>query len=307
MNKFTMLVGVAGCGKSTLAEEFRKMGAFVVSSDAIRGELWGDENDQLHNQKVFEEAHRRIKYLLKSGYWVVFDATNLSARRRENFLKELRKFDCEKECVVILTPFDVIMERMEYRTRKVPAHIVHKQICSFQCPHYYEGWDSIKLIWDVTCINEDVNDYLKLCEMTKNDNHNHSTEMIMDHIDNAVLYFAINYSKRKDFDVKIVEDAIKYHDIGKPQTKVFHNAKGEPTEEAHYYGHQNYSAYLYLITHPDYMIHEERIRHRLDVANLIQFHMEHFFRAPEALHKFYTKIGFGKELEVIHTCDMEGH
>jgi hypothetical protein len=35
--------------------------------------------------------------------------------------------------------------------------------------------------------------------------------------------------------------------------------------------------------------------------------MEHFFRAPEALHKFYTKIGFGKELEIIHTCDMEGH
>lgn len=301
------MVGVAGSGKSTYAKKLEEKGAVVISSDAVREEIYGDASIQQNPVKVFNICYNRIKENLKNQKWVVFDATNLSARRRESFLKELRRFDCEKECVVIITPFDVIIERMEHRTRKVPAHIIYKQICSFQCPNYYEGWDSIKLIWDDTCANENIEDYLKLCETTKNDNHNHSTEMIMDHIDDAVLYFAINYSKRKDFDVEMVADAIKYHDIGKPQTKVFHNAKGEPTEEAHYYGHQNYSAYLYLITHPDFTTYEERIIHKLNVANLIQFHMEHFFRTPEALRKFYTKIGFEKELEIIHTCDMEGH
>lgn len=302
-----MMVGVAGSGKSTYAKKLEEEGAVVISSDAVREEIYGDASIQQNPVKVFNICHNRIKENLKNQKWVVFDATNLSARRRESFLKEIRRFDCEKECVVIITPFDVITERMEHRTRKVPAHIVHKQICGFQCPNYYEGWDSIKLIWDNTCLNENIEDYLKLCETTKNDNHNHSTEMIMDHIDNAVLYFAINYSKRKDFDVKMVADAIKYHDIGKPQTKVFHNAKGEPTEEAHYYGHQNYSAYIYLMTHMDLLYDEIYVDFVLGVANLIQFHMEHFFRTTEALHKFYTKIGFEKELKIIHTCDMEGH
>jgi hypothetical protein len=43
------------------------------------------------------------------------------------------------------------------------------------------------------------------------------------------------------------------------------------------------------------------------VANLIQFHMEHFFRTEENLQKFYDKTGLGKELFIIHDCDMAGH
>ena len=309
MNKplFTMLVGVAGSGKSTQARILEKHGAISVSSDAIRKELYGDENDQSHNQKVFEECHRRIKYLLKSGHWVVFDATNLSARRREAFLKQIRYFDCQKECIVMITPFETIMERMEKRERKVPMEVVHKQICGFQCPYYYEGWDKISIVWDLDCYDFLDEKYQRLCEETNNDNYHHSTETVSDHIDAAVLAFGINYSHREDIDFALIREVLEHHDIGKPQTKVFHNAKGEPTEEAHYYGHQNYSAYLYLIMHP-YLFPDEAIHNYVcRVANLIQFHMEHFFRTEENLQKFYDKTGFGKELDIIHDCDMAGH
>ena len=307
MNKFTMLVGVAGCGKSTYANILKKMGAKIVSSDAIRGELWGDENDQQNPQKVFEECHRRIKKLLREDNWVVFDATNLSARRRESFLKQIDKLANYKECIVILTPPEVIMERMEYRDRKVPEEVVHKQICGFQCPLYYEGWDDITLLWDSSCEFYDIDDYIWECHQVENDNKNHSTETIGDHIDASLFYFAANYGYRKDIDADLVAEAVKYHDVGKPQTKVFHNAKGIPTEEAHYYGHQNYSAYIYLMTHYSLLKDEDYTEKLCTVANLIQFHMEHFFRSPDSLKKFYEKIGLGKELAIIHKCDMAGH
>lgn len=307
MVKFIMMVGVAGSGKSTYAKGLESSGqALVVSTDAIRRELWGDENDQQNPAKVFEEAHRRIKYLLKSGHSVVFDATNLSARRREGFLKQLPK-DCYKECVVIITPPEVINVRMAYRDRKVPPEVVEKQIKSFQCPYYYEGWDDINVVWDFECMLEDSEKYFTLCEKTANDNHHHSTDNVNEHIDMATLYFAVNYAYRKDLDTKLIAEALRYHDIGKPQTKVFHNAKGEPTEEAHYYGHQNYSAYLYLMTHASLIYDEVRADEVLKVANLIQFHMEHFFRCDNALDKFKRKTGLGKELDVIHKCDMAGH
>lgn len=307
MSKFTMLVGVAGSGKSTFAQNLKTRGAYIVSSDAIRGELYGDENDQNHNQKVFEECHRRIKKGLQEDKWVVFDATNLSARRREAFLSQIQHFKCKKDCIVFITPYETILERMEKRERKVPAEVIHKQICGFQCPYYYEGWDEIRVIWDLDCYDFLDEKYQRLCEETNNDNYHHSTETVSDHIDAAVLAFGINYSHREDIDFELIKEVLKYHDIGKPQTKVFHNAKGEPTKDAHYYGHQNYSAYLYLITHPYIFATEEDCDLVCRTANLIQFHMEHFFRTEENLQKFYNKTGFGKELAIIHDCDMAGH
>lgn len=91
-----MMVGVAGSGKTTFAKKLEKRGAIVVSSDAIRKEFWNDESNQQKPHKIFEECHRRISYLLKEGYWVVFDATNLSARRREEFLKNFVKSNAKK-------------------------------------------------------------------------------------------------------------------------------------------------------------------------------------------------------------------
>ena len=45
INKFYMIVGIPGSGKSTIAEEIAlKEPAIIVSSDVIRGDLYGDES-----------------------------------------------------------------------------------------------------------------------------------------------------------------------------------------------------------------------------------------------------------------------
>ena len=56
MAKFIMLIGLPGSGKSYIAEKTKaKMkSVLVVSSDEIRKELFGDENDQQNPEKVFE-------------------------------------------------------------------------------------------------------------------------------------------------------------------------------------------------------------------------------------------------------------
>ena len=79
---FYMLVGISGSGKSShkFEEEVVK-----ISSDALRAELYGDENDQTHNAEIFNELHKRVIKHLKAGDNVVYDATNLSRRRRIAF------------------------------------------------------------------------------------------------------------------------------------------------------------------------------------------------------------------------------
>ena len=54
MNRFVMLVGPAGSGKSTVAKEMLSKDNFViVSSDSVREELFGDESIQGDPSHIF--------------------------------------------------------------------------------------------------------------------------------------------------------------------------------------------------------------------------------------------------------------
>ena len=96
MAMFIMLVGLPGSGKSTYAEKMRENGFHIHSSDSIREELTGDATSQDKNTDVFNELHKRIKDDLKNGISCVYDATNISMKRRKSFLEELEKYDCKK-------------------------------------------------------------------------------------------------------------------------------------------------------------------------------------------------------------------
>ena len=72
------MIGLSGSGKSTVAEEYaKKYDAKIISSDKIREELYGDENIQGDPNDVFRIVHERIFDLLKSGFSIIYDATNL--------------------------------------------------------------------------------------------------------------------------------------------------------------------------------------------------------------------------------------
>ena len=65
---FIVLVGLPASGKSTFAESISlnykhfECPCIVHSSDAIRKELWGSEEDQQHPEIVFEEMRQRLKH-----------------------------------------------------------------------------------------------------------------------------------------------------------------------------------------------------------------------------------------------------
>ena len=82
-----VMVGYPGSGKSTYAQQLaQKVGADIVSTDAIRKELYGDESIQGQWPEIEERLHQRMGDTLKGGRSVIMDATNLSPRNRE-FIK----------------------------------------------------------------------------------------------------------------------------------------------------------------------------------------------------------------------------
>ena len=310
MPKLIYMVGVAGSGKSTIAMRIAsqmKEEVVLLSSDTIRGEIYGDENCQRDPGRVFDIMHQRTVAALSQGISVVYDATNLSCKRRMNFLKSIAHIDCRKECVVVIATPEDIEARMKLRDRKVPMEVVHKQLCQFQCPNYYEGWDSVWIEYNSK--SEDCQaSYRQLwreCDIP-HDNPHHSLS-IVEHMNQAADIAEGFAWKDGELDLMSERWVARIHDIGKPRTKSFTDRNGNTTEIAHYIGHQNYSAYYSLIF--DGADFDIPLRDSLDNACLVQWHMEHYLRKGSALDKFYKMIGpkLEKRLKVLEKADKAAH
>lgn len=310
MTEFIMLVGIPASGKSTYAHELEKQGYHIYSSDAIRKELTGDSNSQNINNKVFKILHKRIKDDLKNGISCVYDATNTSMKRRIAFLNEIKKYECRKKCVLFVMPVEICKERNQTRERKVPDSVFDKMLKQFQCPYYYEGWDEIEIEWydgDVKPIEIDLN---------MNQDNKHHSLTLGEHMKKTREYVLnrINYPRMVFF-------AAGIHDIGKLYTKSFTDSKGNPSEDAHYYGHENYGAYMFLVMQ-NYGIsigeHEsaktslgER-RNILYISSLINWHMRPHtaWKQSEKARK-RDKMLIGEDMYddimLLHEADLAAH
>lgn len=279
----------------------------LLSSDAIRGEIYGDENCQRDPGRVFDIMHQRTVAALSKGISVIYDATNLSCKRRMNFLKSIAHIDCEKICVVVVTTPEDIAERMKSRDRKVPYIVVHKQLCQFQCPNYYEGWDKIEINYnsDTEACMASYRQLWAECDIP-HDNPHHSLS-VMEHMNKAAD--VMEELAWKDDDLHLFHDrwVARIHDVGKARTKSFTDRNGNSTEVAHYIGHQNYGAYYSLIFDNGSFTPLEK--DSLDNACLIQWHMEHYLRKGEALLKFYAMFPpkFRKRLKALEKADTSAH
>lgn len=272
MGIFYMFVGVSGCGKSTFSQQLAQIkGIEVFSSDTIRKELYGDETIQTYNQKVFEVLHKRVRAILKAGNSCVYDATNLSHKRRKNFLKSISDIkDVQKICYVVATPFETCIERDRSRERTVGEDIIRRQISQFQIPTWDEGWDNITVINPYDAEYKSIWDYFP-DEIIPHDCAPYHHENIGEHMVLSTKYLMDNF---KDYS-RALTIACSLHDIGKFYTKTFYDKKGNLTERARYYGHENWGAYLFISSKEYAEATDKEKEEKLDIAlYLIALHME---------------------------------
>ncbi len=298
MNNFIMLVGIPGCGKSTLTEKLASEGYAIHSSDALRNELNMHEGSQC--AYIFNLMHNNIKADMEAGKNIVYDATNLSRGRRISYLESIKKYNYKKICYLFIVPVDVCMERNAKRTgyARVPDEVYDRMLRDFDVPMYEEGWDEIvPILYD-----GEVNlDFGNLDEFSQNRHHSLSLGMHMK--------TSANYLKEKNAPQYLI-DMANMHDIGKFYTKKFENYKGESTEHAHFYGHEHYGAYIYLVY---WMKKKDRsFEEALYIAQLINWHMVHFLRwnkNPKLLEKDKKFISekFYNDLCLFHEADLYAH
>lgn len=286
---FVMLVGVPGSGKSTYATERGKdmINTKYFSSDAIRGEIYGDENCQNDPGRVFAIMQERTVEALKSGCDVIYDATNITRKNRKTILDMLPPY-VTKECVVVWAPIGVCIERDSKRDRTVGKEVIMKMLKRFEAPFYDEGFDIISV--QTSGYYPDVIEYFETYMNDLNIPHDnpHHTAGVAEH-----CYLCYKNLETEDVP-ELVKFAGRVHDIGKPLTKTFVNTKGETTDVAHYYGHQSVGAWISY----GFSMNEPTL------PWLVSTHM-----APFVNQKYFNSLPpvYKSWIEALHKADKEAH
>lgn len=328
-----VLIGIPASGKSTFAQEIMEDRDDIVylSSDSIRDELFGDETTQSKNNEVFSHMLKMTKQALEDGKHVIYDATNISRKRRKGLLQQLPK-ELRKVAVYLDTDLKEVKERNMKRNRVVPESVINRMYKNLQTPIYSEGWDNIVYHHsDDTMLNQldkqfsDMlrvgvlfgregyelmnflatyfNEFFKILDMPQ-DSKYHAFS-VSRHTYYVYKYVLDNYKTEDETEREMMLWTALLHDIGKSECKSFISRKGEETRYANFIGHDNVGSQiainlLHRLNFPDEFIYE--------VSQLIQFHM-YLLNEQASREKLIGYVGQNtfEKLEFLREADTQSH
>lgn len=325
---FTMMIGIPGSGKSTYAKELydrrqiyydtigKPNSQVILSSDAIREEIYGINGNLINDEIVMKTLFDRTKEALVEGKNVIYDATNVSSKRRTNIINRLKENHYIRDnvkftCNMMVADVDNCIERDLNRERTVGKDVIVRMYKGLHVPVYMEGWEEIyyTLVDNtfgrisvpprmVSTYDNYVNYILKPTKAGRDcidlaQDSTYHTFSVSRH-----MFYAFDRVRvyTDDFNVLL---ASMLHDIGKPYCKNFK----EGSRYANFIGHENVSAYQSIGILLETGLNSEDIT---EISTYIQLHMR--LMNPEsykAKEKLYNGLGqkMFKNLEYLHNAD----
>ena len=126
-----LLVGAAGSGKSTLAARLFAPDE-IVSSDALRAVVSGDEADQRATSIAFRILHRTLAQRLPEGRLTVVDATNALAVHRRPLIRRAQALGLPIVAIVLDLRPDVVHAQNRRRARVVDPEVVDRHLVAIR-------------------------------------------------------------------------------------------------------------------------------------------------------------------------------
>ena len=293
MPDFIMLIGLPACGKSTWACYYAKNHphSVVLTSDAIREELFGDESIQGDPNVIFGKMRSRALHELREGNSVVYDATNICFKDRKGILNSVNKELPEVWItgVVFATPVEVCKEWNQKRARSVPDFVYDKMLHRWQTPFDGEGFNSILVVnpgigsYDPEQYKLDIVEKVKAFGDQKNPHH---TLSLFDHCQKCGEIAFEEYGHH------FPAIAATIHDYGKIYTQSFDEAG-----VAHYYSHENVGSFMAL-----------EMGFNLEVAQLVNYHMLAYnYKGGEDVWANRLGSVLWDKIKILHDCDVRAH
>lgn len=163
MTKLLLLIGLPGSGKSTLASRLcvEYPGSQLISTDAIRAQLFGSQEVQGPWPLVWREVEQQFQQAVAHSSVAIYDATNAVRRYRKEAIALARATGFTH--IIGLwwdTPLCLCLERNKKRDRNVPEEVILQMHSSlFNAPPIQEeGFDYLIRSACARCGNCDLMD-----------------------------------------------------------------------------------------------------------------------------------------------------
>ena len=122
-----VLVGISGAGKSTFAAR-HFLPSQVVSSDACRGMVSDDENNQEATADAFDLLHHIVGTRLRRGHLTVVDATSIQPESRKALIRLAKEHHVLADAIVLDVDIAEARRRNGSRPdRDLPPHVLPRQ------------------------------------------------------------------------------------------------------------------------------------------------------------------------------------
>lgn len=122
-----LLVGPSGSGKSSFVRK-HFLPTEVVSSDACRGLVSDDENDQSATSDAFDLLHAIVRKRLGRGRLTVVDATNVQPEARKSLIALAKEYHLFTVAIVFDLPERLCQDRNASRPdRQFGPHVIRNQ------------------------------------------------------------------------------------------------------------------------------------------------------------------------------------
>ncbi|ARV59920.1 AAA family ATPase [Nostocales cyanobacterium HT-58-2] len=148
MTKLLLLIGLPGSGKSTLAKQLLAEcpSGQLISTDAIRGQLFGNEALQGSWLLIWREIQGQLQQAVAADRTAIYDATNAQRRHRREVIALAREFGFTHITGVwVRTPIWLCLARNKKRERKVPEDVIFRMYRQLRDapPSLEEGLDHL--------------------------------------------------------------------------------------------------------------------------------------------------------------------
>jgi bifunctional polynucleotide phosphatase/kinase len=129
--KIIIMVGYPGAGKTTITDKFKNDNYIIIHNDD------------------FNSSVKMIKYaipFIENNKSIIFDATNPTKEKREEFINLSKKYNIKSVCIHVLTTMEKSLYRNNLREKKIPmiAYYVYRK--KFQEPTIEDGFNNIIII-----------------------------------------------------------------------------------------------------------------------------------------------------------------